>query len=129
MSTLVGLNNNGYLLLLLSYVSSLRGKPICDYSSPQNNATWICEQPPTKKCGPITDMFHNHEYKALKERLQRVCKAYGCHVPITKSITIEVLKSDKFDYKHYWTGLPHCKELFHKDKSSQSKKNHFQITG
>ena len=107
----------------------MRGKPICDYSSPENNATWICEQPPSKKCTPIVNMSHNHKYEELKKRLQRICKAYGCHVRMKKESTFKVLKSDKFIYENYWTNLPYCKQLFQKKELHSNEKTYLQISG
>ena len=111
----------------------MRGKTICDYSSPRNNATWICERPPSKKCAPIIGLHHKQKYEEWEShphtRIQRVCKTFGCHVHIKERNAIKVLKSDNFVYENYWANLPYCKELFQKNGQISFKKTSLQITG
>ena len=101
--------------------------PICDYSNPRNNATWICKKPPnSNECQKVVYVQPTPKWQIWKKRIGLVCNKYGCqHTISTNEVKVT-------GYGEMNKNLPLCKNMFdnfHAIATAQNSKNLDSVTG
>ena len=103
-----------YIYYVCLFCSFSNDTKLCDYSTPWNNATWMCRAPPNGVCSKITNIVA--DYKKPRENIiwKKICQIYVCDKTLPK---FDILVNEALQEKslNFLQNIPNCSQIFERN--------------
>ena len=91
----------------------MRKSRLCDYSTPWNRATWICENQYNETCSRLTYINIIYDKYAEFQIWRKICNSFICNYELSKQeIYVSETHAGKNQHLLQYQNLPSCGALF-----------------